>query len=100
MASLNILCFNPFNLKIEHNKIFRGPSKILQKCFMTHQNMPKILKYFMATTKILLGKNMGWKKTIDHRSSQPKETLFFHDLIFPFLFFIYSLQMYHNESKT
>ena len=35
MASLDILCFNPFNLKnkiikIEHKKIFRGPSKILK----------------------------------------------------------------------
>ena len=40
MASLNIWCFNPFSLKnkimkIEHAKIFRGPSKILK-------NMPKI----------------------------------------------------------
>ena len=63
-------------MKIEHKKIFRGPSKIFKKCFRTHQNMPKILKYFMAPTKTLLSKNMGWKKTIEHRSSQPRETLF------------------------
>ena len=35
MASSDILCFNPFNLKneimkIEHKKIFRGPSEILK----------------------------------------------------------------------
>ena len=35
MASLDILCFNPLNLKnkimkIEPKKIFRGPSKILE----------------------------------------------------------------------
>ena len=35
MASLDILCFNPLNLKnevmkIEHKKMFRGPSKILK----------------------------------------------------------------------
>ena len=35
MASLDILCFNPFNLKnkimkIEHKKIFSGPSNILR----------------------------------------------------------------------
>ena len=35
MASLDILCFNPFNLKnkimkIEHKKIFCGSSKILK----------------------------------------------------------------------
>ena len=35
MASLDILCFNPFNLKnkimkIEHKKIFCGPSKVLK----------------------------------------------------------------------
>ena len=35
MASLDILCFNLLNLKnkimkIEHKKIFRGPSKILK----------------------------------------------------------------------
>ena len=53
MASLDILCFNPFNIenkimKIEHKKIFRGSSKILKniswpiniclKYFMTPQN--------------------------------------------------------------
>ena len=36
MASLDILCFNPFNLKnkimkIEHAKLFRGPSKVLKQ---------------------------------------------------------------------
>ena len=35
MASLDTLCFKPFNLKnkimkIEHTKIFHGPSKILE----------------------------------------------------------------------
>ena len=35
MASLDILCFNPFKLKnkimkIEHTRIFRSPSKILK----------------------------------------------------------------------
>ena len=34
MASLDILCFNPFNIKneimkIEHKKVFSGPSKLL-----------------------------------------------------------------------
>ena len=57
MASLDILCFNPFNLKnkifkIEHKKIFRGPSKVLKniswpfsiclKYLMAFQYMPKI----------------------------------------------------------
>ena len=45
MASLDILCFNPFNLKnkimkIEHKKIFRDPSKNFEKYFMAHQYMP------------------------------------------------------------
>ena len=36
MAGLDILCFNPFNLKnkimkIEHAKLFRGPSKVLKQ---------------------------------------------------------------------
>ena len=50
MASLDVSCSNPFNLKnkimkLEHKEIFRGPSKILKniswpiniclKCFMT-----------------------------------------------------------------
>ena len=40
MASLDILCFNPFNLKnkimkIEHKKIFRGLSKNFEKYLMT-----------------------------------------------------------------
>ena len=40
MASLDILCFNPFNLKnkimkIEHKKIFRGPTKNFEKYLMT-----------------------------------------------------------------
>ena len=57
MASLDILCFNPFNLKnkifkIEHKKIFRGPSKVLKniswpfniclKYLMAFQYMPKL----------------------------------------------------------
>ena len=53
MASLDTLCFNPFNLKnkimkIEHEKIFCGPSKIL-----TNISWPIniCLKYFMAPTK-------------------------------------------------
>ena len=53
MASLDILCFNPFNLKnkimkIEHKKIFRGLSTILK-------NIPWpiniCLKYFKAPQK-------------------------------------------------
>ena len=55
MASLDILCFNPFNLKneimkIEHTKIFRGPSKIL-KSISWPINI--CLKYFMTPTKTL-----------------------------------------------
>ena len=47
MGSLDILRSNPLNLKnkitkIEHKKIFCGPSKILTKYFMAHQYMPKI----------------------------------------------------------
>ena len=54
MASLDILCFNPFNLrnkimKIEQ-KIFHGPSKIL-KNFSWPINI--CLKYFMVPTKTL-----------------------------------------------
>ena len=38
MAGLDILCFNPFNLKnkimkTERKKVFCGPSKILEKIF-------------------------------------------------------------------
>ena len=55
MASLNILCFNPFNLKnkimkIEHKKIFRGPSKIFKNISWS---INICLKYFMAPTKTL-----------------------------------------------
>ena len=55
MASLDILCFNPFNLKnkimkIEHKKIFHGPSKILKNISWP---INICLKYFMAPTKIL-----------------------------------------------
>ena len=55
MASLDILCFNPFNLKneimkIEHQKIFCGPSKILKNISWP---INICLKYFMASTKIL-----------------------------------------------
>ena len=47
MASLDILCSNPLKLKnkstkIEHKKIFCGPSIILKKYFMAHQYMLKI----------------------------------------------------------
>ena len=53
MASLDILCFNPFNLKnkimkIEHKKIFRGPSKILKNISWP---INICLKYFMAPQK-------------------------------------------------
>ena len=55
MTSLDILCFNPFNLrnktmKIEHTKISRGPSKILENISWP-VNIG--LKYFMAPTKTL-----------------------------------------------
>ena len=55
MASLDILCFNPFNLKnkimkIEHKKIFCGPSKILKNISWP---INTCLKYFMAYTKTL-----------------------------------------------
>ena len=55
MASLDILCFNPCNLKnkimkIEHKKIFRGPSKISKKISWP---INIFLKYFMAPTKTL-----------------------------------------------
>ena len=55
MASLDILCFNPFNLKnkimkIEHKKIFRGPSKIL-KNISSPINI--CLKYFMTPLETL-----------------------------------------------
>ena len=53
MASLDILFFNPFNLKnkimkIEHKKIFRGPSKILKNISWP---INICLKYFMAPQK-------------------------------------------------
>ena len=56
MASLDILCFNPFNLKnkimkIEHKKIFRGPSKILKNISWS---INICLKYIMNPTKALL----------------------------------------------
>ena len=55
MASLDILCFNPFNLKnkimeIEHKKIFCGPSKILKNISWL---INICLKYFMAPIKDL-----------------------------------------------
>ena len=55
MASLDILCFNPFNLKnkimkIEHKKIFCGPSKILKNISWP---IKICLKYFMTPTKTL-----------------------------------------------
>ena len=48
MASLDILCSNPLNLKnkitkIEHKKLFCEPSKILKNIsWPIHQYMPKI----------------------------------------------------------
>ena len=53
MASLDILCFNPFNLKnkikkVEHKKIFCGPSKILKNISWP---INICLKYFMTPTK-------------------------------------------------
>ena len=55
MASLDILYFNPLNLKnkimkIEHKKIFCGPSKILKNISWP---INICLKYFMAPTKTL-----------------------------------------------
>ena len=55
MASLDILCSNPLNLKneimeIEHKKIFRGPSKFLKNISWP---INIYLKYFMAPTKTL-----------------------------------------------
>ena len=55
MASLDILSFNPFNLKnktmkIERKKTFRGPSKILKNISWS---INICLKYIMAPTKIL-----------------------------------------------
>ena len=55
MASLDILCSNPLNLKnkitkIEHKKIFCGPSKILKNISWP---INICLKYFMAPTKSL-----------------------------------------------
>ena len=55
MASLDILCFNLLNLKnkimkIEHKKIFRGPSKILKNISWL---INICLKCFMAPTKTL-----------------------------------------------
>ena len=55
MASLDILCFKPLNLKnkitkIEHKKIFSSPTKIL-KNMSWPINM--LLKYFMTPTKTL-----------------------------------------------
>ena len=54
MASLDILCFNPFNLKnkimkIEHKKIFRGPSKIFKNISWP---INICLKYFITPTKL------------------------------------------------
>ena len=55
MASLDILYFNPFNLKnkimkIEHKETFHGPSQILKNISWS---INKCLKYFMAPTKTL-----------------------------------------------
>ena len=55
MASLDILCFNHFDLKNkimkrEHKKLFRGPSKILKNVSWP---INICLKYFMTPTKTL-----------------------------------------------
>ena len=55
MASLDILCSNPLNLKnkitkIEHKKIFCGPSKNLKNISWS---INICLKYFMTLTKTL-----------------------------------------------
>ena len=55
MSSLDILCFNPFNIKnkiikIEHKKIFRDPSKFLKNISWP---VNICLKYFMTPTKTL-----------------------------------------------
>ena len=55
MASLDSLCSNHPNVKnnitkIEHNKIFCGPSKILKNISLP---INKCLKFFMRSTKIL-----------------------------------------------
>ena len=55
MASLGILCYNALNLKnkitkIEHKKIFPGPSKILKNISWP---INICLKYFMTPTKTL-----------------------------------------------
>ena len=55
MTSLDILCFNPLNLKnkimkIQHKKIFRGPWKILKDISWS---INICLKYFMGLTKTL-----------------------------------------------
>ena len=56
MASLDILCSNPLNLKnkitkIEHKNIFCGPSKILKNIWWP---INICLKYFMSPRKTLL----------------------------------------------
>ena len=53
MASLDVLCSNPLNLKnkitkIECKKIFCGPSKILKN---VSWSIKKCLKYFMTPHK-------------------------------------------------
>ena len=72
MASLDILCFNPFNLKnkvmkIEHKKIFCEPSKILKN---NSWSINICLKYFMAPTKAL------WPPLVHTECTVPKNNLF------------------------
>ena len=55
MASLDILCSNPLKLKneiskIEHKKIFFGPSKLLKNILWP---INICLKYFITSTKTL-----------------------------------------------
>ena len=71
MAILDILCFNPFNLKnkimkIEHKKIFCGPSKI-SKNISWPINI--CLKYFMVPTKTLRSPILNTKCTVPYRTA-------------------------------
>ena len=89
MAGLDILCFNPFNLKnkimkIEQKKIFRGPSKISKN---VSWSINICLKYFMASTKTL------WAPSYIHNvrslgSNCLKVTLLFY--FFSHIFLLYT----------
>ena len=89
MASLDFLCFNPFNLKnkimkIEHKEIFRGPSKILKNVSWP---INICLKHFMAPTKalrppfyILNVRSLKIKKTSFYKLQLEPEGLKFTDI--------------------